>query len=68
MTLIAFDLTTGERVRIGDRIVDSRGEPNELRSIERVSEPGRDGKVAGLGGMPVYARVFNLRVEESDDA
>lgn len=61
--LKAFDLKTGQEVKVGDQVTDFRGNKHTLGSIERANGDDHDGKVAVLGDWPKYARVYGLRVE-----
>lgn len=62
----AFDLTTGQEVKVGTVIKDFRGESVELVSLDRPNSLGKDGKVSVKDEDLIcryYARVVNLRVE-----
>lgn len=61
--LKAYDLKTGQEVKVGDQVTDFRGGTATLGSIERENGASHDGKVPVLGDWPKYARVYGLRVE-----
>lgn len=77
--LQAFDATTGKLVKVGDKVLDFRGDVAYFAGCARVnseSVDGRSGKVyvasrkkdvkeAGKGfGVAYYDKVFNLVVRE----
>lgn len=73
MTLVAYDVKTGEPIPIGSGIIDSRGNVAILVEVVRVNEMRyggyRSGKVVGnWDGYTrcVYDKVFGLEVRNTD--
>lgn len=62
--LQAFNEQTGERVNVGDTVIDFRGKAGKLLSIDRAREPGRSGRVTVEGATGSYDKVFGLVVRE----
>ena len=71
MKLKAFKADTGEEVKIGDMIIDFRGEKATLTAITRINElyygGCRSGKICAVWEngheREVYDKVFNLIVK-----
>ena len=63
MALQAFDKITGERVHIGDTVIDFRGGSATLEAITRPASDGRSGKVVARG-REFYDRVYGLVVRD----
>jgi len=68
MALEARNRKTGAIVRVGDKVVNFRGETHTLAKIDRANMPDRDGKVT-VEGSPIsyYARVFDLEVVDTTE-
>ena len=76
MKLKAFDKNTGKEVKIGDTIIDFRGDRAILTAITRVNELNygghRSGKICAAwengDRREVYDKVFNLIVKYVEDS
>jgi hypothetical protein len=62
MTLKAYNKTTGEEVKVGDMVINFRGETAILTQLNRGEGQGFSGKVTTSAGRTVYDKVWNLRV------
>lgn len=68
--LRAFDIVTGEPVKVGDSVTSFRGQPGLLMALIRPNGPGHEGKVTvrtAIDMLPgtYYAGVWGLRVEHT---